>query len=163
MPMPMANALATATARGVRVRLLFNSLYSCDLRGGQRDLFLSLRDLLTVAPLVEVNVTALPSHKSNASVFEKHENKPPPFLHSKYVVVDSEWSAVGSWNLWARAAFYEMEAEVFIYSKAVAQSLEEKFEREAKENTIQLKNASDTHRFCPKGCQICKQFGPFYR
>lgn len=85
----------------------------------------------------------------------------PPFLHSKYVVVDSEWVAVGSWNLWTRSAFYEMEGEIFVSSSLFAEQLRKKFEKE-KAFTVPLKNASECEYFLPKGCIICTQFGPFY-
>lgn len=162
VPMPMAKALAAAAARGVSIRLLFNSLYTCDLRGGQRDLFLSLRDLFRIAPSIEIYVTALPSKRANRTLNE-NENTAPPFLHAKYFVIDSEWSAAGSWNLWTRAAFYEMEAELLVHSKAFARSLEEKFERERMGSAMKVMNENEIAYFCPQGCKLCKPFGPFYR
>jgi phosphatidylserine/phosphatidylglycerophosphate/cardiolipin synthase-like enzyme len=54
VPLPVAKALQAATERGVKVSVLANSLYSCDLRGGQRDLFLSLRQLLALAPKIDL-------------------------------------------------------------------------------------------------------------
>ena len=86
----------------------------------------------------------------------------PPFLHSKYVVVDSEWVAVGSWNMWTRAAFYEMEAEILVFSSALATELRKKFERERHEFTVQVKTADECENYLPSGCSICTQFGPFF-
>jgi phosphatidylserine/phosphatidylglycerophosphate/cardiolipin synthase-like enzyme len=54
VPDPAAEALRCATERGVKVRVLANSLYSCDLRGGQRDLFISLMSMLGIAPKIEL-------------------------------------------------------------------------------------------------------------
>lgn len=165
VPMPVAKALATATSRGVSVRLLFNSLYTCDIRCGQKDLFLSLRDLFDIAPSVQIYVTALSSHriKGDDKLFEKQVDEEINFLHSKYVVVDSEWSAVGSWNMWIRAAFHELEAELFVFSKSFANALENKFEREKEDSAMQIKSHEDIAFFCPRGCKLCKPFGPFYQ
>jgi phosphatidylserine/phosphatidylglycerophosphate/cardiolipin synthase-like enzyme len=85
-----------------------------------------------------------------------------PFLHSKYVIVDSGWVAVGSWNMWTRSAFYEMEAEIFVSSQALATELQKKFERERNEFTVQVKTAKECDKFLPSGCSICNQFGPFF-
>lgn len=54
VPVFFAHALREATERGVKVSFLTNSLYSCDLRCGQRDLFKSLQQLLVIAPKVEL-------------------------------------------------------------------------------------------------------------
>lgn len=50
----VAKALQAATEPGVKVSVLTNSLYSCDLRGGQRDLFLWLGQLLALAPNIDL-------------------------------------------------------------------------------------------------------------
>lgn len=54
VPVFFAHALREATERGVKVSFLTNSLYSCDLRCGQRDLIISLQQLLVIAPKVEL-------------------------------------------------------------------------------------------------------------
>ena len=54
IPLPVAKALSAATRRGVKVSILANSLCSCDLRGGQRDLFISLDHLLSIAPNIDL-------------------------------------------------------------------------------------------------------------
>jgi phosphatidylserine/phosphatidylglycerophosphate/cardiolipin synthase-like enzyme len=159
----MREALAEASRRGVKVSLLMNSFYSCDLRNGQRDLFRSLVQLLEHAPSVQLWVVTIPSRRSDYKATDSVPgNEAPAFLHSKYVVVDSKWSAVGSWNLWTRAAFYEMEAEIFVHSKQVASCLEEKFEREKKQYTTRLNRPEDCMHYHPTGCSICHQFGPFF-
>ncbi|KAL7487018.1 hypothetical protein ACHAW6_015863 [Cyclotella cf. meneghiniana] len=131
IPLQFTLALKAATERGVKVSVLSNSIYSCDLRNGQKDLFVSLRQMLTIAPKVELFVTA------------KKGERRPPFLHSKYVVVDANWSAFGSWNLWTRSSFYEMEANVFAFSETLATQLLSKFEREKKEYSVQVHSAAD--------------------
>lgn len=166
---PVVKALTAATDRGVSVRILINSWYSCDLRTGQRDLFLSLRDLVILAPKVEVWVTALLSQREQRSYsrgaplecYQDNDEK-VPFLHSKYVVIDGNWSAVGSWNMWTRGAFYEMEAEIMVHSEEFASSLTMKFEMEREAHTLLVSGVDDIDFFCPKGCCLCHEFGPFY-
>jgi hypothetical protein len=163
VPAVMREALAEASYRGVKVSLLMNSFYSCDLRNGQRDLFGSLMKLLEVAPGIELWVVTMPSRRSDYQAIDSVAwNEAPAFLHSKYVVVDSKWSAVGSWNLWTRAAFYEIEAEIFVHSAVVAASLEEKFDRERRQFAARLQQPEDCIHYHPTGCSICHQFGPFF-
>jgi phosphatidylserine/phosphatidylglycerophosphate/cardiolipin synthase-like enzyme len=150
VPVPAAEALKSATERGVKVRVLANSLYSCDLRGGQRDLFVSLMNMLAIAPKIDLFVTTV------------KDGKKPHFLHSKYIVVDSEFSAVGSYNMWTRSAFYEKESEVFIYSKDFASQLIHKFDKENEEYCTKVESVEECKHFLPKGCSLCKGFGPFY-
>jgi phosphatidylserine/phosphatidylglycerophosphate/cardiolipin synthase-like enzyme len=140
-------------------------LYSNDLRSGQRDLFLSLRDLLQIAPEgVEVYTTATASMRGGNNGFSTTDER-PPFLHAKYVVIDQEWTAVGSWNLWTRGSFYEIEHEALVQSATIAQELERKFEEECEATAIRLWTAQDCERseFCPSGCLICRGFGPFFK
>ena len=169
IPTPLAEQLAQAVQRGVRVRLLVNSLASCDLRVNQRDLFNSLKNLMDVAPGVEIWSTALRSDRPGVAVEDdmlgEDRNAPPeyaPFLHSKYTVVDGKWSALGSWNVWTRCAFYEIEHELLIESKTVAKHLQEKFERERKEWCVLLESPKHCNLYCPKGCSLCEPFGNFF-
>jgi len=150
IPLSVSYALKAATERGVKVSVIANSIYSCDLRGGQRDLFLSLKTALSVAPEVQLFVTAI------------KDGKKPPFLHSKYVVVDAKWTAVGSWNMWTRAAFYEKEAEVFVHSEAFAANVLDKFDKERNEYCVEVKTPAECDVFLPDGCFLCQGFGPFY-
>lgn len=164
VPQSFINAVADASNRGVNVKILMNSYFSCDLRNGQRDLFISLRRLLEAAPQIELYVVTItplrddPDVRANPTL----QNVAPDFLHSKYVVVDGNWSAMGSWNLWTRACFYEMESEIYLYSESVARNLEEKFERERKRYSTRVRSPQGCGFYCPKGCDICHQFGPFF-
>ncbi len=109
--------------------------------------------MLTVAPDVQLYVAAV------------KDGKVPPFLHSKYVVVDSRWACSGSWNCWLRSAFYEAEQEIFVQSESFASDfhLEEKlFTREREQVCIRVKIADECNQFLPKGCAICEGFGPFF-
>jgi phosphatidylserine/phosphatidylglycerophosphate/cardiolipin synthase-like enzyme len=54
VPAVVSEALKGATERGVKVEILTNSLYTCDLRNGQRDLFKSLQRMLQIAPMVDL-------------------------------------------------------------------------------------------------------------
>jgi len=183
VPEVVAEALKKATERGVKVEILTNSLYSCDLRCGQRDLFKSLQRMLQIAPMVELVsamqilylvLSCIQSHSKllvvicyfflpqYVTALKEGSNEGPPFLHSKYVVVDSEWVAVGSWNMWTRSAFYEMEAEIFVFSSALATELQKKFDRERNEFTVQVKTVKECEKYLPPGCSICAQFGPFF-
>jgi len=162
-PMALAQALGDAVKRGVRVCLLVNSIYSCDLRVNQRDLFKSVKKLLMVAPGVEVYATALPSMRAAQQLkAENGGDRAPPFLHSKYTVVDGKWVAVGSWNVWHRSAFYEIEHELLIHSEKIAKNLAEKFEREREATSILLTKPEECDVWCPIGCHLCQPFGPFY-
>ena len=169
VPMPMVQALEAATERGVEVQLMVNSWYSSDLRCGMRDLFVSLKNLMVSAPKVRVYVTALASqikHRQNSKGDKlcgyQEGDKKAEFLHSKYVVVDTHWSAIGSWNMWIRGSFYEMESELFVFSETLAKKLEEKFDHERNNHTLELQGVEDCDFFCPSGCKMCEQFGPFF-
>ena len=157
-PLSFAETVSAACRRGVRVQLLVNSMYSNDLRCGQLDLFLSLRDLLRMAPNVEVYATTL--LRGCESRLERSF-----FIHAKYVVVDGQWCAVGSWNLWTRGAFYEMEHEALIQSPKIAHMMETKFELNKEATAVRLETANDCEPgkgFCPVGCILCQGFGPFF-
>eukprot|EP00977_Amphora_coffeiformis_P028515 scaffold35604_cov244-Amphora_coffeaeformis.AAC.3 len=156
-PMSFALAAKDATERGVRVGVTVNSLYSNDLRTGQRDLFLSIRDVLKIAPKVEFYATSMSRNTSLAG---------PEFLHAKYATVDHCWSAVGSWNCWNRSAFYEIEHEAFVESPQVAGVLREKFFRDAGALCTLVADVRECQpggKYCPKGCFVCQGFGPFYQ
>jgi len=165
-PPVLVDALLAATNRGVRVQMLVNSLYSCDLRGGQRDLFLSLRDLLRRAPRVEVYATTMKKPAGGVAAHGlKEEEERPNFVHAKYVTMDGHWSAVGSWNVWMRGSFYEIEHEALVESAVIAQALEEKFEFDKASTAVRLETPHQCEPgrgFCPTGCPVCRGFGPFY-
>lgn len=153
IPHALAVAFRNATDRGIDVQLICNSFYSNDLRGGQADLFKSLGDLIHLAPKVQVYTTAGSARRR------------PLFVHAKYVTVDGSWSAVGSWNLWTRSSFYEIEHEAIIESSVIAAELELKFEQDKTSTCVLIETAqacAPGQGFCPKGCYVCKGFGPFF-
>ena len=165
IPLTMSEALAEASYRGVSVNILINSQYSSDLRTGQSDLIRSVYQLLEVAPKVKVWSTALGSMRNESNVKRPEScDRDLPFLHAKYVIIDGYWSAVGGWNLWSRGAFYEFDIELFFESSLLSEKLTTKFFSEV-ENTSKLLTKEDClpgGLFCPKGCMLCKGFGPFY-
>jgi phosphatidylserine/phosphatidylglycerophosphate/cardiolipin synthase-like enzyme len=153
-PVSFSDALERACARGVsKIQLMVNSYLSSDLRGGQQDLFFSIRVLLQKVPNVEVYAT-----------YHQEGSPRPEFLHGKYVIVDGKWSAVGSWNLWTRACFYELELEAFVESDEVASMLQAKFDVERERNAVlvTLEDCEPGGKFCPLGCPLCRPFGPFF-
>ena len=155
IPPSFVDALDRAVARGVqKIQIVVNSYHSCDLRTGQRDLFLSIQKLLQQVPLVEVYATS----------YHQEKGSRPDFLHGKYVIVDGTWAALGSWNLWTRSSFYELELEAFIDSPQVATILQAKFDKDRVENAVRvsLEDCQPASTFCPKGCNLCRGFGPFF-
>ena len=156
-PMSFVEAMERAAARGVpKLQVMVNSYHSNDLRTGLSDLFRSLRVLIERVPSVQVFATHC------AATASGHDR--PEFLHGKYVVVDGKWACLGSWNLWTRSSFYEMEMEAFCDSPKVAAKLQAKFDKDRNANAVlvHLDDCIPGHKFCPKGCQLCKGFGNFF-
>jgi phosphatidylserine/phosphatidylglycerophosphate/cardiolipin synthase-like enzyme len=124
------------------------------LRTGQGDLFRSLKSLLmSSSSKIKVYATA-----------PMEDGRRPEFVHAKYVVIDGKWTALGSWNLWTRSAFYEMELEAFVESVSVARHLQQKFASDSEKYATVLQTAKDCEPeggFCPSGCDLCRGFGPF--
>jgi len=89
----------------------------------------------------------------------------PTFVHAKYVTIDGHWNAVGSWNVWMRGSFYEIEHEALIESEVIAKALEEKFEFDKASTAMRLDTPDQCEPgkgFCPVGCALCRGFGPFF-
>ena len=155
IPPSFVDALDRAVTRGVKkIQIVVNSYHSCDLRTGQHDLFLSIQKLLQQVPSVEVYATS----------YQQEKGTRPDFLHGKYIIVDGAWAALGSWNLWTRSSFYELELEAFTDSPQVASILQAKFDKDRVENAVRvaLKDCQPANKFCPKGCRLCRGFGPFF-
>ena len=157
----VVEALTEASDRGVTIKLLVNSAYSNDLRNGQADLFVSLHRLLQAAPAVKVYATLMPHLRDPTR--GTHSPR-PEFVHAKYVVIDERWSAAGSWNLWTRSAFHEMEHEAFIESTVVAHRLRRKLQHDIDAYAVRLsaEHCRPGGLFCPSGCLLCHGFGPFF-
>lgn len=169
IPRFVSEALASASEdRGVEVELLVNSQFSSDLRSGQKDLYLSLRDLLKIAPktkLWAVTPRSIILQKRGIRkqmISEVDESL--PFVHAKYVLIDDVWAAVGGWNLWTRSAFYEFDVEIFLESRDLCRKLEQKLRKEIQRNgmMIEVEDIESGGNFLPKGCVLCEGFGTFF-
>ncbi len=80
VPEVVSEAFKAATERGVKVEILTNSLYSCDLRCGQRDLFKSLQRMLKIAPKVELVSAMSIVHLPSSLLHSDPLNVVPRFL-----------------------------------------------------------------------------------
>lgn len=183
---PLVNALARATRRGVRVRLLLNSHFSCDLRPPMTDLIAGARALLVAAPDAEVYLTGPREEwdvrdeeaRGECEAFEpkyatggcgdpetapyKH---PFTFVHAKYCVADRKRVSLGSWNAWARSAFHEAEMNLFLESEELGEVMAEKWLKACRLHAARVKDATKLAPgggiFAPRGCKLCTPFGGF--
>jgi len=142
VPRAVAKALFEATQRGVRVEIIVNSMYSNDLRTDQRDLFLSIENLLANEPKVEVCTTVL------------IDGDHPLFLHAKCITIDGHWSLVGSWNMWTRSGFFELEMEAVVESPQISRELEEKFVYEKTTMCSRIDSLQQCCAIGPSGCSV---------
>lgn len=187
---PLVAALTRASRRGVRVRLLLNSHFSCDLRPPMGDLVAGARALLLAVPDVEVYMTGprdawdvreeeasgaappfVPSYPVAAVTKEGTSPPQPPyshpftFVHGKYCVADRRQCSVGSWNAWARSAFHEAEMNVCVESAALGEELARKWGEAARRHAARVRDAAALapggSAFAPAGCELCAPFGGF--
>ena len=183
---PLVAALARATRRGVRVRLLLNSHFSADLRPPMGDLVAGARALLMAAPDAEVYLTGpraawdvreeelagtapafTPKYAVPASdsVDDAPYEHPFTFIHGKYAVADRRRCSVGSWNAWARSAFHEAEMNIFVDSPELGEQLAEKWGKACRAHAARVKEADALAPgggpFATRGCMLCAPFGPF--
>jgi cardiolipin synthase len=105
-PAWLSNALVRAAGRGVRVRVLTNSAQSNDLPYTTYAAYLAMRQL------IEGGVEVLVRRGSGRT------------LHSKYVVVDSEWVSFGSHNLDYYSSRFCCETNLHVRSERLAHLLE---------------------------------------
>jgi len=101
----LCGALARASARGVRVRLLTNSAESNDLPYGTWAAYDGARRVLETGGAVHVR-------RGSGRT-----------LHSKYVVVDKEWVSVGSHNLDYYSPRYCCETHLVVRDRRLASLL----------------------------------------
>jgi len=110
--------LSELTARGVRVRVLTNSLAATDLplvHGG----YTRFREALLNAGVELYEMRSLPNH---------HGRWPRPWggrvsLHSKALIFDQQAAFVGSFNMDPRSAFWNTEIGVLLESPQLANQL----------------------------------------
>ena len=133
---PAIDFLAGLTARGVRVRILTNSLASHDVPAVNSH-YRDWRDDLINAGAELFEFRADPAIKSLVDV--------PPVqgefvgLHTKAVVIDREYAFIGSMNFDPRSANINTEAGAIIQSPGLAADLVELMERDmSPENAWQV-------------------------
>ena len=183
---PLVNAMARASRRGVRVRLLLNSHFSCDLRPPMSDLIAGARALLLAAPDVELYLTGprepwdvreeeasgeqnvfVPGYDTEGcvDVDTAPYDHPFTFVHAKYCVADRARVSLGSWNAWARSAFHEAEMNLFLESGELGTVLAEKWGRACSSFAARVRDADALAPgggiFAPRGCKLCTPFGGF--
>ncbi len=157
-----------ATDRGVKIRILTNSLASTDnveaFSGYQRD---REKLLATGARIFEYKPDALIRKKIMTSALQKEMDFTPIFgLHAKSMVIDSATTVIGTFNLDPRSANLNTECIVIIPSKKIAckvlQGMNEEFESDNSWETTnnynpdsEVKNIkrikSWTRKIVPKG------------
>ena len=110
--------LGELTARGVRVRVLTNSLAATDLplvHGG----YMAYRERLLQAGVELHEMRAWPDRKSRW----RHPWRGSVSLHSKALIFDRRTAFVGSFNMDPRSAFWNTEIGVLLESEALAGQL----------------------------------------
>ena len=124
--------LRDAVARGVRVRILTNSLASTDnleaFSGYARD-----RDALleTGARIFEVRPDASARLTIMTGSLQGTLKRPPIFgLHAKSMVIDGHITVVGTFNMDPRSANLNTECVTIIYSDSIAAGVERRMEEE---------------------------------
>jgi len=104
----LQHELILAHRRGVRVRILTNSFETCDLP--------FIYDA-TVHSLIAPAEAGCQVYMTRGTVDNMD--------HSKFIVVDSQWLCLGSWNCWLRTHFYEAEANVVVTDPAIGKTIVE--------------------------------------
>ncbi len=156
------NLFRDAIARGVKIRILTNSLASTDnleaFSGYQRN----REDLLKLGVRIfEFRPDAAVRYKVMTSALQKEINFTPIFgLHSKSMVVDGRIAVIGTFNLDPRSANLNTECIVVIHSPVVAGKLQKVMNEEfRKENAWET-----TLRFNPDAEAGCwKRFKTWTR
>ena len=125
---------AAATKRGVKVKIMTNSLASTDnleaFSGYQRD-----RELLlaTGARIFEFKPNATIRYKIMTGSLQKEINYSPIFgLHAKSMVIDGKITVIGTFNLDPRSANLNTECVTIIYSKEISAGVLSGMEEELK-------------------------------
>jgi cardiolipin synthase C len=110
--------LGELTARGVRVRVLTNSLAATDLplvHGG----YVAFRERLLQAGVELHEMRSHPDQKSRW----RHPLRGRVSLHSKALIFDRQSAFVGSFNMDPRSAFWNTEIGVLLNSPTLAEQL----------------------------------------
>lgn len=123
-----------ATKRGVKIRILTNSMASTDnleaFSGYQRD----RKQLLeTGVRIFEFKPDAAIRLKILTGALQKKLHHTPIFgLHAKSMVIDGKITVIGTFNLDPRSANLNTECVTIIHSKSITQEVEKEMEEELK-------------------------------
>lgn len=123
-----------ATQRGVKIRILTNSLASTDnleaFSGYQRD----RKELLeTGVKIYEFRPDAAERYKVMTGALQEKLNYSPIFgLHAKSMVIDGKITVIGTFNLDPRSANFNTECVAIIHSEKIAAGVSKGMEEEFK-------------------------------
>lgn len=128
------NLFSDAIKRGVKIKILTNSLASTDnleaFNGYQRDRKLLLKlgiEIFEFKPNAEVR------YKVMTGALQEKLNYTPVFgLHAKSMVIDEEIAVIGTFNLDPRSANLNTECATIMYSSKIAKNLHTIMEEETK-------------------------------
>lgn len=123
-----------AVKRGVKVRVLTNSLCSTDNMEAFGAYQTCRADLLrTGIQIFEFKPDAACRFKVMTGELQKQLNFKPIFgLHAKSMVIDGETTVIGTFNLDPRSAYYNTECVCIVRHKKIAQGLLREMEEELK-------------------------------
>lgn len=123
-----------AVARGVRIRILTNSLASTDNTEAFAGYQKNRKDLLrTGVEIYEFRPDAAERVKMATGALQKKLNYTPVFgLHAKSMVVDGNITVIGTFNLDPRSANLNTECFTVVYSRQIAQGVLKGMEEEYK-------------------------------
>ena len=151
------NLFKAATDRGVKIRILTNSLASTDNAEAfsvyQRD----RKELLATGVRVfEFRPDAAERHKMMTSALQEEIDFTPIFgLHAKSMVIDGTTTVIGTFNLDPRSANLNTECVTIIYSEQIANSVLEGMDIEFNpENSWETTLTSNPDEVASKGKQI---------
>lgn len=113
------------TSRGVKVRVLTNSILSNDNYEAFAGYQQCRKELLkTGIRIFEFKPDAKERYKMLTGALQKKMNFTPTFgLHAKTMVIDNYITVIGTFNLDPRSAYLNTECFAIIYSKQVAESV----------------------------------------
>lgn len=122
-----SEALINAINRGVKVRILTNSLDSLDEKAIVPPMYNSLHELI----------------ENGAEVYIKSGST----LHSKFMQVDDKYTWVGSYNLHPRSVRFDREVGYFVKSSKFAKGVKSVFEKDiSPERALKVTKISDLPR-----------------
>ena len=141
VPAADLSLIRSLRARGIRIRMLTNSLASTDVSAAYAIYAKDYRRMLSEGlEMYEVRSDA----ESRRVYARGTADKARLGLHAKLAVLDREVVYIGSFNLDPRSTFLNTEVAVFVYSRALAHQMLELVDRDFKpENAWRL--ALETH------------------